>query len=97
MSPCDIRVTLRARECSLTEQSGMCVLGCIMSRPAAFNPFTCPNCRAHYQVVKVEAGPETNDWELGCRSCSAPLASREGNFVLKYFLLRKGTRARRRA
>jgi hypothetical protein len=52
---------------------------------------------AYYQVVKVEAGPETNDRELGCRSCSAPLAGREGNFALKYFLLRKGIRARRRA
>jgi hypothetical protein len=29
-------------------------------RPPAFNPFTCPNCNALYQVVKVEAGPETD-------------------------------------
>ena len=27
----------------------------------SFNPFTCPNCGAYYQVVKVEAGPETTD------------------------------------
>jgi hypothetical protein len=40
-------------------------------------------------VVKVEAGLETTDRELACRSCGAQLASREGDFVLKYFLLRK--------
>ena len=42
-----------------------------------FNSFTCPNCQALYQFVKVEAGPETNDRELKCRSCGGPLASRE--------------------
>jgi hypothetical protein len=75
----------------------------MMSRPPAFNPFACPNCDAYYQVVKVEAGPETNDRELACRSCGGRLKSREGKFVLKYFLLRNGagfeksTGARRRA
>ena len=63
----------------------------------AFTPFTCPNCNALYQVVKVEAGPETDDREITCRACGGPLAGREGKFVLKYFLLRKGLRSRRRA
>ena len=52
----------------------------------SFNSFTCPNCQALYQLVKVEAGSETNDRELTCLSCGGPLASREGKFVLKYFL-----------
>ena len=46
--------------------------------------------------VKVEAGPETDSREIFCRACGGPLAAREGKFVLKYFLLRKGTRSRRR-
>ena len=50
-------------------------------------------CIAYYQVVKVEAGPETNDRELGHRSYSPPFARREGNLVLKYFLVRKGAAA----
>ena len=54
-----------------------------MSR-RAFNPFTCPNCGAYYQVVKVEAGPETDNREIKCQVCSSPLAGREGKFVLKY-------------
>ena len=29
-------------------------------RLAGFNPFTCPNCGAFYQVVKAEAGSETS-------------------------------------
>ena len=57
-------------------------------RPRAFDAFTCPSCEAFYQLVKVEAGPETADSEITCRVCSAPLAGRKGEFVLKYFLLR---------
>jgi transcription elongation factor Elf1 len=66
-------------------------------RPPLFNSFTCPNCEALYQIVKVEAGPETDSRAIACRACGAPLAGREGNFVLKYFLLRRGIRSQRRA
>jgi hypothetical protein len=59
--------------------------------------FTCPNCRALYQIVKVEAGPETDSREIVCQVCDGPLAAREGEFVLKYFLLRKAARPRKRA
>jgi predicted Zn finger-like uncharacterized protein len=48
--------------------------------------FRCPSCKALYQVVKAEVGPET---EVACGVCSGPLVAREGQFVLKYFLLRK--------
>ena len=59
--------------------------------------FACPSCDALYELVKVEAGPETVDCEVACRSCGAPLSGMEGKFVLKYFLLRKASRVRRRA
>ena len=52
-------------------------------RPAAFNPFTCPNCGAFYQLVKAEAGPETDNREITCCACGGPLVGREGKFVLK--------------
>jgi hypothetical protein len=58
---------------------------------SGFRTFTCPNCNALYQVVKVEAGPETIDRELECHSCGAPLLGREG-LVVKYFLLRHADR-----
>jgi transcription elongation factor Elf1 len=61
------------------------------------NSFTCPNCQALYEIVKVEAGPESDSREIVCRACGAPLTAREEKFVLKYFLLRKGVRSRRRA
>ena len=64
-------------------------------RPPSFISFTCPNCKALYQVVKVEAGPETVFQEVPCRVCRAALVGREGNFVLKYFLLRKAARVRK--
>ena len=62
----------------------------------AFNPFTCPKCKAFYQVVQVEAGPETKDRAITCQVCGSPFAGREGEFVLKYFLLREAVRRRRR-
>lgn len=57
--------------------------------------FHCPNCDALYQVVKVEAGPETVDRQITCRACGGRLAGREGKFVIKYFLLRKAGRTQR--
>jgi predicted Zn finger-like uncharacterized protein len=56
--------------------------------------FNCPNCNALYHVVKVEAGPETVDREINCRSCGAPLTGRDDKLVLKYFLLSKPARGR---
>jgi hypothetical protein len=54
--------------------------------------FNCPNCNALYQVVSIEAGPETVGRDLACRSCGGPLPGHEGKLVLKYFLLRKAGR-----
>jgi len=45
-----------------------------------------------YHIVKVEAGPETVVQEVPCRVCAEPLVGREGNCVLKYFLLREAAR-----
>jgi hypothetical protein len=57
--------------------------------------FFCPNCDALYQVVKVEAAPQTGFHEIACRSCGTPLPARDGDFVLKYFLLRTAAREQR--
>jgi hypothetical protein len=48
--------------------------------------FKCPNCTTRYQVVQVEADPST-DVEINCLVCDQPLRSRDGRFILKYFLL----------
>ena len=60
--------------------------------PPAF--FRCPSCKALYQVVKAEAGPVTVDLGVACSVCRGPLVAREGQFVLKYFLLRKAIPAK---
>ena len=57
--------------------------------------FDCPNCNAHYQVIKVEAAPETVDRDISCCSCGRALIGREGNLVLKYFMMRKAERVHR--
>jgi predicted RNA-binding Zn-ribbon protein involved in translation (DUF1610 family) len=54
---------------------------------ASSSRFNCPNCGALYEVVHVEAENVAIDRELACLSCDAPLQSRQGRFVLKYFLL----------
>jgi hypothetical protein len=59
--------------------------------------FQCPHCRALYQVIKCEAGPETDDGQIACRACGALLVGRDGQFVLKYFLLRPPGQIRRSA
>jgi hypothetical protein len=101
ISGCDSCVTLHASNhesmVAINKQESRC-RGRIMAagRPAAFNTFTCPNCNALYQLVKGEAGPETVDSALTCRACGGPLPGREGEFVLKYFLLRQAERTVRR-
>jgi hypothetical protein len=54
--------------------------------------FECPNCRALYQVIEVEARPDTPIREVTCLSCGGPLPARQRNLVLKYFLLRTAGR-----
>ena len=62
-------------------------------RPPSFGSFTCPNCRALYDVVKAEAGPETIDRQITCPVCGELFPNREDGFILKYVLLRKATRS----
>jgi hypothetical protein len=62
---------------------------------SASGHFKCPNCHALYQLVKAEAGPETISGEIACCICGRPLPAREGNFILKYFLLRPANRRRK--
>jgi predicted Zn finger-like uncharacterized protein len=66
-----------------------------MAGGSSFKSFKCPNCQALYQIVKVEAGPDSVIQEVPCRVCGAPLRGREGKFVLKYFLLREATRVQK--
>ena len=48
--------------------------------------FKCPHCTTRYHVVQVEADPST-EVEIDCLVCDQPLPSRDGRFILKYFLL----------
>jgi predicted RNA-binding Zn-ribbon protein involved in translation (DUF1610 family) len=93
---CNALVTLELRNARLyTElKIGHSRGGRIMAA-AVKASFICPNCNALYRMVRQEAGPETVDRQITCRACGAPLPSREGKFVLKYFLLRNGGRIQR--
>ena len=54
--------------------------------------FTCPHCASLYEVVRAEALPESVDSRIACLTCAGPLPTREAQFILKYFLLRKADR-----
>jgi hypothetical protein len=75
-------VLLRAASASI---NALELGGRIMSKGTV----NCSHCNALYQVIRAEAGPETTERDVACRVCDGPLAAREGQFVLKYFLLRK--------
>ena len=45
-------------------------------------------CGAQYKVARQEAPPNQNG-EVTCLSCGAPLDPREGEFVLKYFRVKR--------
>jgi hypothetical protein len=64
-----------------------------MSKPKAA-PFECPQCRAKYDVVRMEAPQVAADSEITCINCGGPLTGREGPFVLKYFLVSRHQRTR---
>jgi transcription elongation factor Elf1 len=51
--------------------------------------FNCSDCGAVYEVVHVEAENVAIDRGLACLSCGASLQSRQGRFVLKYFLVKR--------
>ena len=62
--------------------------------------FKCPTCSAGYQVVRVDAGSTgpaapANDRELTCPVCRGPLRARDGQFIFKYFLVRRPGEAER--
>jgi predicted Zn finger-like uncharacterized protein len=70
-------------------------IACGMAQPPETR-FSCPNCHAHYKVVRVEAPVPSNPEEVACINCGAALQARDGNFALKYFLVSPKTKRERR-
>ena len=66
---CDSYVTLRTRLFKLRLPANNQEVGrTIMPGGRPRYSFACPSCDALYELVKVEAGPETVDGEVACRS-----------------------------
>jgi len=49
--------------------------------------FECPQCQARYKIVRVIAGPQTIDRPVQCKVCAQPFVSKDGDHILKYFLI----------
>ena len=54
--------------------------------------FMCPRCNSHYKRVRVHADPKLPSRVIHCRVCKERLASTDGEYVLKYFLVDKATK-----
>jgi len=55
--------------------------------------FACPECQARYKVVRMRTEPAASYPTLQCIVCRKPLASTEGDSILKYFLVGRPKRA----
>ena len=53
--------------------------------------FVCPGCGSGYKVVRVEADADLPHRLIHCRVCKHSLTAMDGEFVLKYFLVRRAT------
>ena len=49
--------------------------------------FNCPNCNAQYKLVRAEADHAGSYRQIECYHCGGPLNGREGQHILKYFLV----------
>jgi hypothetical protein len=49
--------------------------------------FDCPNSNAQYKLVRAEADPVATYRQIECYHCGGPLKGREGQLILKYFLV----------
>lgn len=54
--------------------------------------FTYSQCGAHYKVVRVKAESQSFDRLLHCKVCKQQLAARDGEDILKYFLISRPAR-----
>jgi hypothetical protein len=51
--------------------------------------FACPKCASRYKLVRVRMEQGLPSRLIHCRVCKEPLASTDGEYVLKYFLVQK--------
>ena len=52
-------------------------------------PFYCPECKAKYELVRMEFPADGADPKILCIGCGTLLPGREGAFILKYFLVER--------
>jgi predicted Zn finger-like uncharacterized protein len=83
---------LRPKHCGL-ELERTAQDGTTMAQDPEQNPeqdgedFECPQCQARYKIVRVKAGPQTIDRPVQCKVCAQPFVSKDGEDILKYFLI----------
>jgi predicted RNA-binding Zn-ribbon protein involved in translation (DUF1610 family) len=47
-------------------------------------PFSCPSCKAKYQIVTIEVC-DLQQGRISCLRCGFPFPAGEGNVIFKYF------------
>jgi NAD-dependent SIR2 family protein deacetylase len=56
--------------------------------------FVCSGCEARYRVVRVKAEADDPDRVIHCRVCKRALSPRDGEYILKYFLVGRARAAK---
>ena len=51
--------------------------------------FVCPKCASRYKLVRMRLAQNLRSRLIYCRVCKEPLASTDGEYALKYFLIEK--------
>ena len=64
--------------------------------PATLNVFPMPIPMPPTTSSRPKSVQKSTNREITCRTCGGPLPGRDGNFVIKYFPLRKAGRTQRR-
>jgi hypothetical protein len=75
------------RGSNVTVASQCRALGGRMVNQSHAEHFSCRNCNAKYLLIRVESEPDPSHGGIECHHCGAPLNGREGQFILKYFLI----------
>jgi transcription elongation factor Elf1 len=63
--------------------------------PKHAEPFNCPTCNGRYKLVRADADDQSSSGQIECYYCGGPLIGREGQLVLKYFVVDKSPKRAR--
>jgi hypothetical protein len=87
VNPYNLSELLVFKCCDIIARPGSRMGGSRMGRESYAELFNCPSCNSQYKLVRAEADHTGSYGQIECYHCGGPLKGREGQFILKYFLV----------